>query len=361
MCEGKKKKVVEDVIIIGGSIGVQFVFAGNSVLQSYMLSLGINPFSLVIFSTFATFLVLSPISFIFERKQWPKEFSWKLLIQLVLISFSGVTLFQSLFLQGIKLTSPAMATAMPNLAPGLIFLIAWACRLEQVKLSCIYSRVKIVGTILCVIGAVTMSIFQGTNTPAIATATTTTSTSPVAANSPPYVVIDIQRIAGCLYLMGAVFVLSSNVVLQAQTLGDFPAPMTLCAITSVIGVVITIIVQLLQEHQINTSWPLVSFNDLIRYSLLAGTISGVCVSFNGWAMKKRGPVIVSMFNPISAVISAILSAITLQETISLGSLAGMCIMFIGLYFFLWAKGKEGFQTLAEEILDHSETKKPLLT
>jgi hypothetical protein len=39
-----------------------------------------------------------------------------------------VTLFQSLFLKGIKLTSPAMATAMPNLAPGLIFIIAWTLR-----------------------------------------------------------------------------------------------------------------------------------------------------------------------------------------------------------------------------------------
>ncbi|MCI85997.1 auxin-induced protein 5NG4, partial [Trifolium medium] len=33
--------------------------------------------------------------------------------------------FQSLFLKGISLTSAAMGTAMPNLAPGLIFIIAW--------------------------------------------------------------------------------------------------------------------------------------------------------------------------------------------------------------------------------------------
>jgi len=34
--------------------------------------------------------------------------------------------FQYLFLKGINLTSPAMGTAMPNIAPGLIFIIAWA-------------------------------------------------------------------------------------------------------------------------------------------------------------------------------------------------------------------------------------------
>ncbi|XP_074321780.1 WAT1-related protein At5g47470-like [Silene latifolia] len=356
MSEHSKKDVVEDVIIIGGLIGVQFVFAGNSVLSSYLLSLGINPLSLVTFSAFATFIVLSPVSFVFERKQWPKEFSLKLLIQLVLISFSGVTLFQSLLLKGISLTSPTMATAMPNLAPGLIFLIAWACRLEQVTLSCTYSRVKIVGTSLCVIGAITMSIFQGSHP-----TKGTDGGAPTATNLPPYDIADTQQIIGCLYLTAAVFVLSSNVVLQAQTLGDFPAPMTLCAVTSLIGVLITILVQLLQEHQVTVSCPLVSLGELLVYSLLAGTVSGICVSFNGWAMKKRGPVVVSVFNPISTVISAILSAVILQTTISLGSLAGMCLMFIGLYFVLWAKGKEGFPTLVEEILDHDyDPKKPLL-
>ena len=42
-----------------------------------------------------------------------------------------VTLFQSLLLKGIQLTSPTLATAMPNLAPGLIFAIAWIFRYTE--------------------------------------------------------------------------------------------------------------------------------------------------------------------------------------------------------------------------------------
>ena len=49
-----------------------------------------------------------------------------------------------------------------------------------------------------------------------------------------------------------------------------------------------------------------------------GTISGACVSFNGWAMKKRGPVLVSMFSPIGTVCSLVLSVITLGESINIG-------------------------------------------
>ncbi|CAN1258951.1 WAT1-related protein At5g47470 [Linum perenne] len=250
-----KKDALEEIGVIGGLILVQFVYAGNSVLLSCLMSGGLTPLTIVIFSTFATFLVVSPFAFYFERKKWPSKFSFKFATQLVLISFGGVTLFQSFFLKGIKLTSPALAT----------------------------------------------------------------------------------------------------------TLGDFPAPMSLCAITSLIGVVITAVVQLVQGQTMSDIFfPLVDVVDLIGYSFLGGAVGGACVSFNGWAMKKRGPVLVSMFNPIGTVISVVLSVITLGETIDIGSLCGMFLMFTGLYFFLWAKGKEGY---SDDPLESSEynPQKPLLS
>lgn len=362
----RKKEVAEDVVVVCGLIGVQFVYAGNAIMMSYVMSLGLNPLSLIVFSTFATFLILSPISILFERKQWPSKFTLKLLIQLVLISFSGVTLFQALLLNGLKLTSPAMATAMPNLAPALIFAIAWAFRLEKVDIGCLYSKVKIVGTLICVVGAIMMSLLQSTNSTVVAAAPSAvadlTSSSGVLQGEGADI-FDKEKITGCLYLIAAVFVLSCNIVLQAHTLGDFPAPISLCAVTSIIGVVITAAVEFGQEHKFETGWPLIGVADLIGYSLLAGTVSGVCVSFNGWAMRKRGPVLVSMFSPISTVISAFLSAITLGEFVSLGSLAGMFLMFTGLYFVLWAKGKEGYIPVDAAINDDDpqyEARKPLL-
>ncbi|XWS61997.1 hypothetical protein CRYUN_Cryun07bG0173000 [Craigia yunnanensis] len=347
----KERDVLEDVAIIGGLVMVQFVYAGNSVVLGYLMSLGLSPFTIVIFSTFATFIILSPFAVYFERSKWPKQLTLKLIIQLVLISFGGVTLFQSLFLKGINLTSPAVATAMPNLAPGLIFIIAWTCRLEKVALSCLYSKVKIAGTFLCVLGALTMSLMQST----VSSKESIMITLPT-----DDIIFDKDKIIGCMYLMAAVLVLSSNVVLQATTLGDFPAPMSLCAITSLIGVIITAMVQLVEDHDLEWGWPLVSVRDLIGFSLLGGAVGGTCVSFNGWAMKKRGPVLVSMFSPIGTVITVILSFITLGETISLGSLAGMFLMFTGLYFVLWAKGKEVYSD-GDSLESEFHPEKPLLS
>ncbi|XP_059589705.1 WAT1-related protein At5g47470 [Vitis vinifera] len=323
-----KREMLEDFAVIGGLVGVQVVYAGNALVLSYLMSVGLNPLSLVVYSAFATFIVLTPLSFYFERSKWPSRISCKLWIQLILISFTGVTLFQSLFLMGIEKTSPAIATAMPNLAPGLIFIIACSFRLEKVNISCMYSQVKIIGTLLCVVGAVVMSLLHST----------TEKSSKLSE-----IIFNEEKIVGCLYLLAAVFTLSSNVVLQATTLVDFPAPISLCAITSIIGVFLTMIVEFLQNHKFDTGWPNLSLRDIVFYSLLGGSVSGLCVSFNGWAMKKRGPVLVSMFSPIGTVCSVILSVMTLGESISIGSLCGMCLMFTGLYFVLWAKGKEGFQ------------------
>ncbi|KAL4565650.1 hypothetical protein LXL04_029753 [Taraxacum kok-saghyz] len=377
---------IEDVRIIGGLIGVQFIYAGNSVLQKYLMSEGLPQSPFIISLNFITFLLLSPLALFFERKAWPKRLSIKLSVHLVLIAFAGVTLFQSLTLKGINLTSASMATAMPNLAPGLVFLIALAFSgkhsglpmggpefeprwlrdapgftaptsstrdpswvlaipsvemplLEKVDIGCTYSRVKIVGTFLCVVGAITMTIMQSTKKKSI-----TNDIFPHDSSSPPtehFYIFDKNRIIGCLYLIAAVIVLSSNVILQAITLRDMPAPISLCAITSLIGVMLTVMVEFIQDHAIGKEWHVWSLKQLTWYALLAGTVSGFCVSFNGYAMKKRGPVLVSMFNPIGAVITVVISRF-LGHSISIGSLTGMFVMFTGLYFVLWAKGKEGF-------------------
>jgi len=59
--------MLEDIAIIGGLIGVQFVHAGNAVLLSYLMSLGVESLTLVIFTSFATFLILLPLAFYYER------------------------------------------------------------------------------------------------------------------------------------------------------------------------------------------------------------------------------------------------------------------------------------------------------
>ncbi|GAB2274175.1 hypothetical protein Dimus_008943 [Dionaea muscipula] len=351
----KRRNVIEEVVMISGLIGVQFIHAGLSVISSYLMSLGLHPYSLIVYSTFFAFLFLTPISLIFERKLWPEKFTFKFVIQLILIAFAGITLFQSLLLQGLKKTSPAMSTAMLNLTPASIFLIAWVFRLEKVNVGCLYSKVKVLGTLLCVLGAVVMSILLSATT-----RSTDDQETPLSSPSPPGNTSDLEKVIGCLYLIAAVFALSGNIVLQAHTLGDFPAPISLSALQFLVGMILTALAELCQDHKFDIGWPALSIGILIGFTLLMGMINGMAVGFTTWAMKKRGPVLVSMFGPIATIASATLSVITLGDTINIQSIPGMLLMFTGLYLVLWAKGKEGYNTKSEAVENEKDVEKPLL-
>lgn len=67
MMGSRRREYIEDSVIIGGLIGLQFIYAGNSVLLSYLMSYGFTTDSLVILNSLATFLILLPFTFVFER------------------------------------------------------------------------------------------------------------------------------------------------------------------------------------------------------------------------------------------------------------------------------------------------------
>lgn len=62
---------------------------------------------------------------------------------------------------------------------------------------------------------------------------------------------------------------------------EFPAPISLCAITSLIGVTITAAIQLIQDHKIETGWPLVSVGNLVGYSLLVNITLSLSLIIKG--------------------------------------------------------------------------------
>ncbi|KAK3434608.1 hypothetical protein EUGRSUZ_D02084 [Eucalyptus grandis] len=306
----KRKEAVEALVVIGGLIGIQFLYATTTVMVSYLTSLGLDPLTFVCYSSFATFLVLSPIAFAFERSLWPNKLSLRLMVQLVLISFTGM---------------------------------------EKVKLSCLYSKVKILGTVVCVSGAIALSLCSA--------AKGGPRSSPLS-----NVIFDQQMIIGCLYLIAAVLGLSINSILQEVALADVPAPISMAAIMSLVGSIMAAAVQLFEDHKLDNGRPFLSFSMLVAFSFLGGGMIGSCLGFTAWAIKKRGAVLQSMFSPIATVCSVVYSAIRLGDTINVPSLASMVLIITGLYIVLWAKRKEGYHPNEGDCLESGlDAEKPLLS
>ncbi|KAF8058824.1 hypothetical protein N665_1241s0018 [Sinapis alba] len=348
-----KRETLEEVGIIGGSVLAQVIYAANSLLVSQFLSLGVDPLLIVIFCTLASFLLISPLAFLLERKLWPRSLSFKLKTKLVYVSIVGVTLFQWLFLEGMKHTSASMATAMPNLAPAFIFVIAWAAGMEKVKLSCMYSRVKMGGTVLCVMGAFIMSLMHSTRA--------TSSSVKALPNFPDNVVLDKEQISGCIYLLLSICCLSSSTVLQASILDEFPA-ISMFSIVTLIGGISTIALQYVLKGSMEMrSASVIGLGHFVGFAVLGGLVSGGGLCFNAWVIKRKGPVVVSLFSPIATVVCVLVSAFSMKESFNLGSFAGMGLMFGGLYFVLWAKGKEDCGEGDEEKEDEEEEESVLRT
>ncbi|XP_052158215.1 WAT1-related protein At5g47470-like [Oryza glaberrima] len=316
---------VEEGVIVGGLLVVQCILAGYVVFVDHVLSLGANPLSLIVLGAVASSLFFLPFAVVLERKKWPSKISRTLMAQFVFIALGGTTVFQELMLLGIKKTTPAIASAMPNLSPGLIFIIAACFRLEKFDKGCKYTRAKILGTLVCLVGAMAMSFLQ----------------SPVSSSPQLTTTSYYDWILGCFYLFLAVVVLSIYTVLQAATLVSFPAPLTMCSVTSMMGAVFTAILQFIVDGKIDMGSPRIDVTIISTIVLMGGGVVGGCVVFQTWCIGKRGPLLVSIFGPVQTVCSALLSALLFSQLLCLGSLAGMVLMFCGLYIVLWAKSKEG--------------------
>ncbi|KAL6639319.1 hypothetical protein ACP70R_023049 [Stipagrostis hirtigluma subsp. patula] len=319
----------EDGAISLGLVAVQLAGAAYMVAVTPVLALGLDPLFLVAFGSLSTALLTLPFALKLERKKWPLELSNRLLFQFVLLALGGVTGFQALMLHGMKMTSPAIASAMPNLAPGFIFVIAGCLGFERVDLRCRYTRAKILGTVLCLGGAVAMSVLQS---PVVPTGHALHTAAPRPHG---------DWVLGCLCLMAAVLVLSGTIVLQAVTMLHFPAPFTLCSVTSLIGAVLTAAFQVVTAGSLSPGTPQISLEIMLSIVLVGGLVSSACIIFQMWALEKKGPVMVSMFSPTQTVGSAIFSALFLGRVMKPGSMLGMVFLFSGLYIVLWAKKKEG--------------------
>ncbi|XP_039134464.1 WAT1-related protein At5g47470-like [Dioscorea cayenensis subsp. rotundata] len=342
---------MEEVLMVSGLVGTQIVFALYLVFLNKVLNLGVHPLFLVVFSNLTGSLFLLPFAVVLERKKWPRTLTPTLGIQLASQAIGGVTVFQTLTLLGVEKTSPAIAAAMPNLAPGFTFIIAACLRLEKVEMRCKFTWTKIIGTILCLTGVIAMSFLQ----------------SPTTSSKLTYKVSlgdnnETEWIIGCGYLFISVVIISCITVLQAVTMQTFRAPFSLCFVTFSVGAIFTAITQIIVEGKMEIGSTAISLTGVIGIVLLGGAVTGVCVTFQTWCVKQKGPVLVSMFSPIQTVFSAVFAALILRQLISIGSTTGIALMFAGLYMFLWAKKKESYQ-VPDDIakVTVNDVEKPLLS
>ncbi|KAI5578729.1 hypothetical protein BDE02_08G045900 [Populus trichocarpa] len=311
---------------------LQFGYAGMFTITKHALDEGMSQHVLVVYRHAVATIVIAPFALVFDRKVRPKM-TLSIFFKIMLLGLLEPTIDQNLYYTGMKYTTATFTSAMCNVLPAFAFLMAWALRIEQVNIRKMHSQAKIFGTIVTVGGAMLMTLVKGTqlDLPWTRGYDQQASTSALTKQDP---------IKGALMIATGCVCWASFIILQSITLKSYPVELSLTAWICFMGTIEGSMVAVVMERGNPSAWSVG-----LNYKLLAAVYSGVICSgigyyVQGLIMKRKGPVFVTAFSPLSMVIVAILGSFFLKEILCVGRVIGAVVIVTGLYLVLWGKSKD---------------------
>uniref|UniRef100_M4E5M6 WAT1-related protein n=1 Tax=Brassica campestris TaxID=3711 RepID=M4E5M6_BRACM len=285
---------VEEYKPVIAMLGLQLCYAGVILTSEATLVNGTSPRVFILYrQAFATIFIFPFILFTRGRSKL-SNLDLRSFSLIFMASLVGITLYQNLYFEGIYLASSSMGSAMGNIIPAFTFLISFLAGYEKVNFRNTRGLAKILGTVICVVGAVSMTLIRG----------------PKILNSEFSLPIAKSLLGDIkdqnLWLLGCLLVFVS----------------TLC-------------------------W---SFSLIIQ-----GVVtSALSTTVQAWVISKRGPLFSAMFNPLCTVIVTILASMFLQEEMFTGGLIGGLFVIMGLYMVLWGKAKDVDVMIIQEQIDNNK-------
>ncbi|KAL6508618.1 hypothetical protein OROGR_023329 [Orobanche gracilis] len=327
--------------------------ATNMIISKMAMSNGTSNFILSVYSNALATLILFPSGFLFHRSKRP-PLTFPILCRIFLLAFFGsphmfcvsaILVPQVLDLfnfghggcladigsyAGIKNSSPTLGTELLNLVPGFTYILAVIFRMEKFSLRRSSDISKSMGTIISICGASVVTLYKG---PAIIN-------KALALNSYTFFSPSQQNwVLGGILLAIAAFSTASWSVVQSSILKIYPTKMIVVAVYCLFVTMQSAIVALIAEKDL-TAWKLEAEMGLFAV-LYAGIIN---ITFRlymmSWCLSKTGPLFVSLFNPLTIVISVVIGVIFLHEVLYFGSVVGAVILVIGFYAVIWGRSKQ---------------------
>ncbi|KAK3194473.1 hypothetical protein Dsin_025783 [Dipteronia sinensis] len=310
---------------------INFALATVNALIKKIMNDGISNLVIVTYRQTISGLFLAPIALFWERNSRPK-LTAEILFQLFFSALIGVTLSQYTFLIGLEYTSATFACAFANLVPVCTFLLALPFGLEKVNMKSFSGRAKVLGALICIGGALLLSLYQGNPL-----------TKPHVADTEQITTIQSTKpkkwAIGSIILILAFTFWSSWFLMQARIGKRYPCQYSSTAMLSIFGAIQSAILCLIIDRKLS-GWVLKGKLDIttVIYSGMVG--SGLCYVGMSWCVKQRGPVFTSSFTPLVQIFVAMFDFSLLHEPIFLGSVLGSVLVVSGMYILLLGKSKE---------------------
>ncbi|XP_027152495.1 WAT1-related protein At3g30340-like [Coffea eugenioides] len=310
-------------------VGVSFASAIVNISLKKALNQGMSHLLFITYRQSISAIFLIPIVCFWERKCW-KHLTCGILCSLFFSGLLGATLTQYFFLVGLRYTSPTYTCAFINVVPVITFMLALPLRQEKVNLKISSGRAKVLGTIVCVGGALVLILYKGMpviNAP---------KSSPAMLQKAKH---DTENwVIGSIFLALGGIVWASWFLIQSWIGKFYPyqycSTALLCFFSAIQSAILCVAVE--RPNSWTLKGPLQIFT--IIYAGIVG--SGLGYVSMSWCVKQRGPVFTAAFSPFLQIFVAIFGVSLLHEQINLGSILGSILVIIGMYILLWGKSKE---------------------
>ncbi|KAK4405082.1 WAT1-related protein [Sesamum angolense] len=318
---------------------VQIVFAGVTVFYKLAANDGMSLQVLIAYRFMFAAATVLPLALIIDRKNRPK-LTWKIALQAFVSALFGGSMAQNLYAESLVLTSATFAAAMTNLVPAVTFILAIFFRMERVGLKTRAGKAKVTGTFMCIGGAMLLTFYKGCEVNIWSTHFDLLHISQqpgghVAAAHHK----SVSNILGPLLALACCFTSSLSLIIQAKMSETYPCHYSSTALISVMGSVQAVVFALCTVRD-RSQWKLGWNLRLLSVSYMGIVASGLMWAFIMSCVRMRGPLFVSVFNPLLLVIVALAGSLLLNEKLHLGSVLGAAIIICGLYSVLWGKSKE---------------------
>ncbi|CAN7057119.1 unnamed protein product [Brassica oleracea var. botrytis] len=332
---------------------LQFTVAGVTLFTKAAFMDGLSPAVFVVYRQAIATLFICPISFFFTWRKaskpsleafggWLSGCYWcdcESSNCLILLHVNN----QNTYFAGIDLSSSSMASATTNIVPAVTFVISIIVGFERVKRS-LKSVAKIIGTCVCVGGAMAMTFLRG---PKLLNALLNQDNT--------------TWLLGCFFLLISTFAWSSWLILQVKITVHCSDHLYTTSWTCFMATVASFLMALALGNTDLHSWKLDSSLKL-SCCIYSGLQLAVLFFLQAWCVSRKGPLFSALFNPLSTVIVTFFGALYLKEKtytyIGLfsycllsfhnfncfvrffSSLLGALAIILGLYIVLWGKSED---------------------
>ncbi|KAL7091618.1 hypothetical protein ACP275_12G116900 [Erythranthe tilingii] len=311
-----------------GMVSAVTALATNMIVSKIAMTNGTSFFILSVYSNALATLILFPCGFLLHRSKLP-PLTFKILCRIFLLGCFGCLADIGSY-AGINNSSATLGTELLNLVPGFTYILAVIFRMERLNLRKSSGISKSLGTIISILGASIVTLYKG---PAIMNKALTLNSSAII-SSP-----DQNWVLGGILLAIAAFSTAAWSIVQSWILKIYPAEMIIVAVYCLFVTMQSTVVALIAEKD-TTAWKLQA--DMGLFAVLYAGIINVTyrLYIMSWCLSRTGPLFVSLFNPLTIVISVVIGVIFLHEVLYFGSVAGAVVLVTGFYAVIWGKAKE---------------------